>query len=65
MPEYRIYSLDPAGHFNHVQEIVCADDAASIERATQMTRQNTVEVWHRGQFVAKIERGAQSDAATA
>ena len=56
MPEYRVYSIDPAGHFIDVQEMYCASDAAAVVRAKQLMRGHPVEVWHRGRLIQKIPR---------
>jgi hypothetical protein len=55
MLEYRVYTLDPAGHFTDVRELYCASDAAAVEREKELARDRAVEVWHRGCLIRKIE----------
>jgi hypothetical protein len=56
MPEYRVYIVDPAGHFTDVREIYCSSDLVAVECATELTRDHTVEVWHRGRLIKKLDR---------
>ena len=60
MPEYRVYSIDPAGHFTDVQEMYCISDAAAVVRARELMRGHPVEVWHRGRLIQKIPLSAAS-----
>jgi len=47
-----LFQIDPAGHFNEVVPIVCADDTEAIEKAKQLANGHDVELWRRDQMVA-------------
>jgi hypothetical protein len=51
MPNYRFYFLNQAGHLKHVVTSDCADDAAAVEKARELQRDDptaaAVEVWDR------------------
>jgi len=55
-----LFQIDPAGHFNEVVPIVCADDTEAIEKAKQLANGHDVELWRRDQMVATTLRAFMS-----
>jgi hypothetical protein len=55
MPEYRAYIVGVDGHFIGFEPIVCADDAAAIEKAKRLVNGHDLELWNGPRFVIKLE----------
>jgi hypothetical protein len=55
MPEYRAYTVGVDGHFIGFEPIVCADDAAAIEKAKRLVDGHDLELWSGPRFVIKLE----------
>lgn len=56
MPNYRLYRLHPfTGHFIGVEEIYAADDVSAIHQIQQRAYCNTVELWHAGRKITRID----------
>jgi hypothetical protein len=56
MPDYRLYFLDDAGHFRHVVEFECADDAQAVEVVEQHRDGRDMELWDRARFVRSFKK---------
>jgi len=55
MPQYRLFTLDRAGHFSDVHEIFCVNDAEALLHASKMVNSHGVEVWQRGRLLTRIQ----------
>jgi hypothetical protein len=55
MPGYRRYFLDDAGHFKHVVEFDCHDDAQAIDTLEQHRDGRHMELWCRARFIRSFK----------
>ena len=56
MPDYRIYLIDPDGHFHSSVALAnCPDDQSAIEAAKPLTDGQDVELWNLDQKIAVID----------
>ena len=56
MPEYRAYTVGVDGHFIGFEPIVCADDAAAVEKAKRLVDGHDVELWSGPRLIIRLER---------
>jgi hypothetical protein len=56
MPEYRAYTVRVDGHFIGFEPIVCADDAAAVEKAKRLVDGHDVELWSGPRLIIRLER---------
>ena len=56
MPEYRIYTIGPDGHFDSATPLVCADDAEATKQAEQLVEGRDIELWQLDRKVAVFGR---------
>ena len=56
MAEYRIYTLRPRGAIACPPEVFdFPDDAAAVEKATQLLDGHAIEVWQRARLITRLE----------
>jgi|SRR5271168_1032440 hypothetical protein len=58
--KYRVYFVGRDGHFNGLEPIVCADDAAAIENAKRLVNRHGIELWNGARLVGRLEPMGQS-----
>jgi hypothetical protein len=56
MAEYRAYSIGLDGHFSGYEPLVCADDAAAIDKARRLIDGRDIELWCGARFVIRLAR---------
>ena len=64
MEEYRAYFVGRDGHFNGFEPIVCADDAAAIEKTKRLVNRHGIEIWNGARLVGRLERMRKQGAIT-
>jgi hypothetical protein len=55
MEEYRAYFVGHDGHFNGFEPIVCAHDAAAIDKAKRLVNRHSIEIWSGARLVGRLE----------
>jgi hypothetical protein len=57
VPAYRFYHLDGAGRVSSAEWLEAADDAAALERATQVELQAvSAELWQGNRRLARLDQ---------
>ena len=55
MPDYRIYTVTNGGRIHGVPRIIsCVDDQEATEKAKQLVKDASLDVWERARRVARI-----------
>ena len=52
MLDFRAYILDRDGHIERRVDLICADEEAARERASQLAQASDVELWQRDRRIA-------------
>jgi hypothetical protein len=55
LPNYRVYFLNPGGHFTGRQEIAAADDREAVKKARQLLDRQDLELWDGQRLVGKFD----------
>jgi len=55
MKQYRVYSLDKAGHIAQAQNVECRDDLDALEWAQAAAGRDGLEVWDGARLVARVK----------
>jgi hypothetical protein len=56
---YRAYVVSEEGHFISVRELEADTDAEAIRLARRFIDGHDVEVWYRGQFLARLKHKSE------
>lgn len=52
--DYRLYIIGEDGHIERRLDLEADDDAGALEQTRQYVDGKDLELWHRGQLIAKI-----------
>jgi hypothetical protein len=64
MPQFRIFTVGPDGHFSGPARVVeCADDKQAIRQARQFVDGLDVEVWESGRFITLLSNKPRAQGA--
>ena len=55
VPEYRVYTVGPDGHFQSAVRLICPDDETAKEQAKQLIDGLDIELWQQARKVATFE----------
>jgi hypothetical protein len=65
MRDYRVYGLDDAGRIKGAEILACRDDAAAVDRGTELLAlYPKVEVWELARLVRELARRSAGDCPT-
>jgi hypothetical protein len=54
--EYRVYAIGSDGHIVDATPLVCDDDDQAKEKAGELFKNKTIEIWSGERLVARIDR---------
>jgi hypothetical protein len=54
MAEYRVYTIGADGHIVRSTPLVCDDDGHAVEKAREVCKGDTLEIWSGERFVARL-----------
>jgi hypothetical protein len=60
MLDYRVYIIEPDGHFHSAVYLDCADDAEAKKQAEQLVAGHDVELWQRDRKIARLPHKPKS-----
>ncbi len=55
MPDYLLCYLSPDGRVARTQYLICDDDQEAIERASQLTSEQVVELWAGNRMIKRFD----------
>jgi hypothetical protein len=58
MQDYRLYSLNPAGHIQQVVELACSNDEQAVELSLSKHDGRAMELWQRSRFIRSFKAKA-------